>query len=532
MSRPTDDIGCFPMGRSRSTLSEVVTSQASAPEDGGEIMSRREFQLIEGTSQKFWSIELDGTTHSVHFGRVGTAGQTSRKEFASEAVARASHDKLIAEKLKKGYVEGAATTSAADPAAPIAAEVKPTPKPKQEADPPGTKAAPARTPVVQPPPSVLSTARVIEFEPEDWLWATWRPHTPRPRPEPAPFDLEKCLARLAKVTRDPPYQRWDWSKARIDPIMTRQEAHFWFVAMTESTRRDVSPAMLVDELRTQSDRFHGDITRKEVVARMWSIASDPKQWHADTGQLLVLSMNLFAPEDWIALSRQTYLAHPYSPAQINQIRVNAFRRDLLPYLTETECEARRDEIRPDLASPSLPPTPNTAFPMAVYLAAALGMHEEVQRILQLMPDDLYSQPNYYDVDHRPQLLVLGLGSPWLVEKEMRRLKLILKTPDYVRGWIAHTEDSALDLVRDSILASTKKDECEALLKVLARVKSPKTAAPMLELMLASKASGVARRWLDEQLGHAIAGLIPVVAERGKLADAALEYLRDPAAKRP
>ncbi len=247
--------------------------------------------------------------------------------------------------------------------------------------------------------------------------------------------------------------------------MTRQEAHFWFVAMTESTRRDVSPAMLVDELRTQSDRFRGDITREEVVARIRSIASDPKQWHADTGQLLVLSMNLFSPEDWIALSRETYLAAPVLARPIQpDPRSTPFAE--ISCRTLRKPSARQGGMRSGRTSLArhCRRTPNTGFPMADYLAAALGMHEEVYRILQLMPDDQYSQPNYFDADHRPQLLVLGLGSPWLVEKEMRRLKLILKTPDDVRGWIAHTEDSALDLVRDSILASTKKDECEAILR--------------------------------------------------------------------
>ena len=307
--------------------------------------------------------------------------------------------------------------------------------------------------------------------------------------------------------------------------MTRQEAHFWFVAMTESTRRDVSPAMLVDELRTQSDRFRGDITREEVVARMWSIASDPQQWHADTGQLLVLSMNLFSPEDWIALSRQTSLAsRPYSAGQINQIRLNAFAK-MSSVFTETECQAKRDRSRPDLASPSLPPKPNTAFPMAVYLAAALGMHEEVQHILQLMPDDLYSQPNYYDVDHRRQLLVLGLGSPSARRErnaaaeadpqDARRRPGLDRPHRGLRPRPGPRQHSGLN----------QEGQVRGILRVLARVKSPKTAAPMLELMLASKASGVAHRWLDEQVGHAIAGLIPVVAERGKLADAALEYLR-------
>ncbi len=48
---------------------------------------------------------------------------------------------------------------------------------------------------------------------------------------------------------------------------------------------------------------------------------------------------------------------------------------------------------------------------------------------------------------------------------------------------------------------------------------------MLELMLSSKAPALARNWLEHRVGHAIAGLIPVAAGKGKLADAALEYLR-------
>ncbi len=68
-------------------------------------MSQREFEYVGGSSEKFWNIELQGTSHTVQFGRIGTAGQTKTKEFDSEEKANASHDKLISEKLKKGYVE-------------------------------------------------------------------------------------------------------------------------------------------------------------------------------------------------------------------------------------------------------------------------------------------------------------------------------------------------------------------------------------------------------------------------------------------
>jgi predicted DNA-binding WGR domain protein len=68
-------------------------------------MARRTFHYRGGNSDKFWAIELQGDAHAVHFGRSGTQGQTQTKRFASAAEAQKSHDRLIREKLAKGYVE-------------------------------------------------------------------------------------------------------------------------------------------------------------------------------------------------------------------------------------------------------------------------------------------------------------------------------------------------------------------------------------------------------------------------------------------
>jgi uncharacterized protein (TIGR02996 family) len=65
----------------------------------------REFQLVEGKSRKFWAIEVLGSRYKVRFGRIGTAGQTQIKEFANEANAHSACEKLIAEKIAKGYTE-------------------------------------------------------------------------------------------------------------------------------------------------------------------------------------------------------------------------------------------------------------------------------------------------------------------------------------------------------------------------------------------------------------------------------------------
>jgi predicted DNA-binding WGR domain protein len=84
---------------------------------GGRI-PRHEYQLVEGKSRKFWTIELDGARHTVQFGRLGTAGKTQTKEFKTPEVAEKAYDKLVREKVKKGYVRVADTATA--PAAPAA----------------------------------------------------------------------------------------------------------------------------------------------------------------------------------------------------------------------------------------------------------------------------------------------------------------------------------------------------------------------------------------------------------------------------
>jgi predicted DNA-binding WGR domain protein len=58
-----------------------------------------------GTSAKFWEVTLAAKTVSVRYGRIGTDGQVSVKEFATEEEAQKYADKKIADKLKDGYLE-------------------------------------------------------------------------------------------------------------------------------------------------------------------------------------------------------------------------------------------------------------------------------------------------------------------------------------------------------------------------------------------------------------------------------------------
>jgi predicted DNA-binding WGR domain protein len=139
----------------------------------------RTFEFRDNKSAKFWSIELQGKRFTVQFGKIGTAGQTQIKEFADEGKAKEEYDKLVAEKLKKGYVEVGA---AAAPSVPASNPPVLTKSPK------GTMGSRAKSasrdappPTVSPAPdenqsTTDSTQRVRAAEPSDLegAWLTSR----------------------------------------------------------------------------------------------------------------------------------------------------------------------------------------------------------------------------------------------------------------------------------------------------------------------------------------------------------------------
>lgn len=63
-----------------------------------------EYKSILGSSNKFWRIVKNGTKITTHYGRIGTLGQMTTKDYGSKV--DNEYDKLIQSKKKKGYVEG------------------------------------------------------------------------------------------------------------------------------------------------------------------------------------------------------------------------------------------------------------------------------------------------------------------------------------------------------------------------------------------------------------------------------------------
>jgi uncharacterized protein (TIGR02996 family) len=99
---------------------KTAAAQAPAPGSSQSQSGGPRYELVDGKSSKFWEIKLEGKSFSTTYGRIGTDGKTTTKEFGSAAEARQEHDKLVAQKTKKGYAlvsggTGPGATAKSDP---------------------------------------------------------------------------------------------------------------------------------------------------------------------------------------------------------------------------------------------------------------------------------------------------------------------------------------------------------------------------------------------------------------------------------
>ena len=66
-------------------------------------MTKRRFEFSEGSSNKFWEVSIDGNDVVTTYGKIGASGQTTIKSEANADKAKATYEKLVREKTKKGY---------------------------------------------------------------------------------------------------------------------------------------------------------------------------------------------------------------------------------------------------------------------------------------------------------------------------------------------------------------------------------------------------------------------------------------------
>jgi DNA ligase 1 len=98
--------------RVRNDLSNLESTSTSAPPSARKVERLPApvdgqyslYEFIEGSSAKFWEFAVDGIHVTTRWGRIGTAGQSSTKTYATDGAAATAAAKLVAEKTDKGYI--------------------------------------------------------------------------------------------------------------------------------------------------------------------------------------------------------------------------------------------------------------------------------------------------------------------------------------------------------------------------------------------------------------------------------------------
>ncbi len=509
-------------------------------------MNRREFQFSEGSSNKFWSIELREQGFIVHYGKIGTNGQAQEKTFTTADAAKKEHDKLIAEKTKKGYVEVQVGEVSKSRPVPVVKQVddekekarKDTPKSAAMAESASKADAAAETPsdAPKPAPSMPSASLTLERRvrlPQSernrvsWLWQ------PLERPKPRPFDPEACI-RAAKKWHSSYGYIYIYSAEPPDDL-SREEAWFWIMALDAASDRGGKnwhggySARKVEKLeaweailrQALSVALPDDAAGNEHISNVLSFLGARPQWL----QVLIpffparqLAGLIYDSQiEWVRTASSN---HPRTP---HYSIADAFAAQVLNF----EPADVREGVRADMAARyhgAGAPNSIEALLALAFMGVIQGGPELSSVVASL------SSPAHSGLS----LAVLaGLSNEQDFVAAASRLGMLIPVPNGYAServhqgatlWLAATEWRHLDMIVKPIVAATSKDEGSQLARVLALVEAPEAAVAMLEVLMNSKAPAVAAEWFVQHPLHTAVGLAPVAMGSGKVAEAARDQL--------
>lgn len=396
-------------------------------------------------------------------------------------------------------------------------------------------------------PIELNIEKSLDLDPEDWLWATWRSHTPKPRSEAKPFNLQNALKRLQRIEgakrNSSGHFYLNWSKAEIATDISPEEANFWLTAMTcnmPDGRPDAhwDKKNLADLVALLANMNFEDLPdRKQTICNLLRIgrSSSPQialpvnklfpiveiivelyHLYQSTNKNLVEYISLVFSPDYIKQYTTYYGWNPslsieqiaetlkYDARSLVTKLISGFKLYIYPYLTDAEIQAMQEQLRPTLIFP--------VDDLEIYkLAAYLKLHEQVkEKVATWQPNPLTAYYVNTSLGHALTSseaieIIFGLGNAAEIESHVRRLNLTIAMPEHLRGWFANTEFNALDVACKSI-------QTDEQLRVFALAKAPEVAPYMLELWLSLKKPQLARKWLEDYPSYAVVGLIPVIAD--------------------
>ncbi|KAK2618537.1 DUF4132 domain-containing protein [Leptospira interrogans] len=511
----------------------------------------------EGTSNKFWQIETEGNSFTVTYGKIGTSGQIQTKTFDSEEKCLKEAQKLLSEKLKKGYQNSGEETTTTSPKPTQTQSVSKAKTPStNENDIVATSktssenetTAQSSSKTIQSENHAATThsknsinkietkklkepvQKTLGFPNED-LKILSNVVPVHPKEEPKPFDLKNRIEQLSSLKKGSNWWTVDWTNQNIPLFMSKPEAHFWFLALTcmevidgyEEKKTKQTIQKLQNFLNSQT--IDGNLTLEKAINLLERQEGTWEEKRITPPSYIVLPFyHLFGLEKVIHFLA-TY-NHPQAMKQqdsTNGSYYEGFAR-LLPILDESERKLCKELIKPHLKQKELE-YQDIISPFLI--ALDLGMKEELLPIVESWKSR-ESSIRYSYSEYRKNIIFLFQDSE-TVKRQMRKIGHLFNSVEELKRWITITQYSDLEWAALSVKAvfnDYNNEKHKEMLKLFLGIKAPEVAKPLLYLYALPKLAAETKNWFIEYPYFAIEGLVPVVLDEDKkISELAVEILQ-------
>ncbi|MEC9441322.1 MAG: DUF4132 domain-containing protein [Myxococcota bacterium] len=342
-------------------------------------------------------------------------------------------------------------------------------------------------------------------------------------PKERPFNITQLLKRYregaaTKMESWRNYPEWSTSKwldtEKSTP--TREELHFWFMALTNTDRLNELRNNLTSEKTLADGTYDGKITEKDAIQRIQKFHRELQQLGsqsvADHGSIISTTLTVLLGEEG-AMRAMLSVIDEFEKTGFTYSAEYYFNN--LPSTSNEKTFARLQELASEAAK-KIGTDDVNAFRSTLSLVIRYGLTSFDDAMMEgyfKHSSDFYYFSGIWPIYKRlPDDEQLGYF------RKVRK-KLGSTSLEYLfarHGFELADEFGELagstNGVHDSVTFVTK-------------LHTPRVVKGMLKLSMEGERRGMAKKWLMEQGANTIAGLTPLVASRGKIREGAIEILR-------
>jgi hypothetical protein len=214
--------------------------------------------------------------------------------------------------------------------------------------------------------------------------------------------------------------------------------------------------------------------------------------------------------------------------------ISAYRIAKLPYLTDSELQEARDNLRKRIKQIQWKPnSPEEEMPLSYIFAGLLGLHDELLALVESLPNGFYKELPECGGLVRPQMLLFGLKDPTLIKHHFDRLNHRLGTFGDCMSWLAHMGPHEIEPVftfmESMVNGIHMKHQWKSVpdyLYPIFQAHSIEAASAIFRLSLKPPCRASCMKWLDQNLYFTLSALKKEIEGKTKFAVEAHRLAQD------